>query len=45
MGIGLGILLTMFVPHIVKEDVSKSILVKKSMMAVVMFLGLILVSF
>ena len=35
----IGILLTLFIPHIIKEDISTSILIKKLVGAVIMFSG------
>lgn len=35
----IGILLTLFIPHIIKEDISASILIKKFVGAVIMFSG------
>jgi len=44
MGIFIGIILTIFAPHILKEDISKRTLLKKGALSLVMFAGLILVS-
>lgn len=35
----IGILLTLFIPHIIKEDISTSVLIKKFIGAVIMFAG------
>lgn len=43
IGIIVGIVLTIFLPHIIKEDITKTILVKKLALAVVMFIGLVLI--
>ena len=38
-GIVIGLLLTVFIPHIIKEDISSRILIKKFIGALIMFLG------
>lgn len=38
--IAIGLLLTYFVPHIIKEDISSTTLAKKTIGAVIMFLGI-----
>ena len=40
----MGLTLTIFVPQMIKEDISKKTLAKKAALALVMFVGLILVS-
>lgn len=42
MGILFGLLLTRFAPHIIKEDISKRTLIKKMVLALVAFGGLLL---
>lgn len=43
-GVFLGLILTLFAPHIVKEDISKRALSKKFAFSILVFIGLILVS-
>jgi len=36
----IGILLTIFIPHIIKEDISKLTLIKRIIGAIIMFIGI-----
>lgn len=41
-GILFGLVLTIFLPHIIQEDIGKTVLLKKSLFAALLFIGIIL---